>query len=852
MSGPAVLPALAASRQRLLSARLAPTLASETSANPRPFLPLKGIRVLSFEVAYSLPAGTRTLAELGAEVVRVAGPGRDSFYIGVVDGVYLSKPCIGINLKDPAGLEIAKQLIPHADVICSNFVPGVMERLGLGPDVIQELNPSAIVLQLSGYGSPGPWSGYAAFGPSTEAAGGMNCLIGPASNPPIRLGSGVFSDQLGGRFAALAILAALQQRSAGDGPRSRYIDLSMAEAISLLVGHTIVAAGLGDTPPRLWNRDRDFAPQGVYPARAEDEWLAISVKDDRQWKALAALTGIPRLASAEFDSAWARHANHDAIDALLSEWTAVQDKDALAAALQENGIAASPVQKSRDPLFDPHLKARGLFQMVRHERPILGYAAHPHPTTPWIADGHDRHQLADLHFHGADNARVLGDWLGMPPGEVAALEQSGALLVLKDVTVEDRRTAYRDEDFAEQLGLQPAAEESGSRAPETVAEDDGRPGGSRTAAGGGRLRILELSSGPAAGYAGMLLAELGHEVIRVELPDGYGAAHPPTAVLDETEQAFLARRKKSVSFAAPAWASKFLELATSADAVVEDLGPGGLGGLGITTHTLRGRKRDLVVASISPYGLSGPKSRWQASELTIQASAGVLHSTGTTDAAPSKAGGFSAHHIAGINAATAMLARCYGVAAGTCGGGHLDLSMQETYIPHWSRHIGEWAYSGTKMRRELPGFGHQGFRHTAMTADGWIYVLSLYASWEEIALFFGLDEFVTDEWSNAAYRMEHWPELEQPYLRSVASKPRYQWFAEAAEAGYTFAPVHSPGDQFANPQYAARNFLKDAEIGGRVVPTPGLPFPWEVPSAPNRPPLPGEHTAEVLGEGAAK
>ncbi|MBK6562781.1 CoA transferase [Candidatus Amarobacter glycogenicus] len=829
-------------------------MSTPNAADSSLFLPLKGIRVLSFEVAYSLPAGTRTLAELGAEVVRVAGPGRDSFYIGVVDGVYLSKPCIGINLKDPAGLQVAKRLVAQADIVCSNFVPGVMERLGLGPDVISALNPSAIVLQLSGYGSPGPWSGYAAFGPSTEAAGGLNCLTGPESGPPIRVGSGVFSDQLGGRFAALGLLAALEARARTGA--ARYIDLSMAEAITLLVGHTVVAAGVGDTPPRLWNRDRDFAPQGIYPAKGEDEWLAITVKDDSQWKALAALAGSPRLQDSEFDTAWARHANHDAIDALLSGWTATQDKDELAELLQRHGVAASPVQKSRDPLFDPHLKSRGLFDWVQHERPILGFAAHPHPTTPWIAAGHARHPLKDIHFHGADNARVLGEWLGATPKEVAALEASSALIVLRDVQVEDRRTAYRDEDFAEQLGLPPPTPAPGglplSRAGEKgPGNEEHTPRATKRPRSGG-LRVLELSAGPAAGFSGMLLAELGHEVIRVELPDWYAAADRPTAVLDETERGFLARRKKSVTLDAQTWSSQFLELASSADAVVEDLGPGGLGGLGVTTHRLRDQNRDIVVASISPYGHTGPKTRWQASELTIQASAGVLHSTGSMDSAPSKAGGFPAHHIAGINAATAVLARCLGITRGACGGGHIDVSMQETYIPHWSRHIGEWAYSGTKMRRELPGFGHQGFRHTAMTADGWIYVLSLYASWEEIALFFGLEEFVTDDWSNPAYRMEHWPELEQPYLSSVASKPRYQWFAESAEAGFTFAPVHSPGDQASNPHYAARGFLKEAEFAGHRVPTPGLPFPWDTPAAPNRPPNPGEHNAEILGHGAAK
>jgi len=417
----------------------------------RQFLPLRGVRVLSFEVAYSLPAGTRTLAELGAEVVRVAGPGRDSAYIGVVDGVYLAKACVGIDLRHDDGLAVAKRLVARADVVCSNFVPGVMERLGLGSEEVARLNPSAIVLQLSGYGSPGPWSNYPAFGPSTEAAGGMNQLMGRDPDPPVRVGSGVFSDQLAGRFAALSLLAALERRHrTGDGC---YIDLSMAEAISMVIGHTVLAAALSEPSERLGNRDRDFAPQGVYRTAGEDEWIAITVKDDRQWEAVAQLVGDPGFGSPELATVAGRHRNHDTIDAAFEAWTATFDRNELAQRLQEQGIAAAPVQKSRDPLFDPHLAARGVFRPVGHERPVLGYAAHPHPTTPWVAGGHERGSLTDMHFHGADNVPVLGDWLGMPPDEVHALEATGALIAPVEVQVEDRRTNSRDADFGDQLGL---------------------------------------------------------------------------------------------------------------------------------------------------------------------------------------------------------------------------------------------------------------------------------------------------------------------------------------------------------------------------------------------------------------
>lgn len=805
-----------------------------------PFLPLRGVRVLAFEVAYSLPAGTRTLAELGAEVVRVVGPGRDSFYIGVVDGVYFSKECVGIDLKSARGLELAKELVAKADVVCSNFVGGVMEKLGLGYDVLAALNPSVIALQLSGFGSPGPWSRYPAFGPSTEAAGGMNRLIGEDPEPPIRIGSGVFSDQLGGRFAALAIIAALEERRrTGQG---RSMDLSMMEAISLLVGNTVADAALGIEPPRLGNRDRDYAPQGIYRCRGEDDWIAITVKDDRAWNALRATMGAAAPAASAFDTVEERREGHLAIDAAIDAWTAEFDKDELAARLQKLGIAAHAVARSRDPLFDPHLRERGLFKDVVHERPILGYAAHPHPTTPWFAIGYQRPKLSDIHFHGHDNIAVLNRWLGYEPEQVVLLEAEGALLRLSGVEVEDRRTNYRDADFAEQLNLPATPPEPLS--PPSPAKR--RPTQPRQRP----LRILEIAGGPAAGFAGMLLARLGHEVASVRRPGGQpyigmrqAGADCQTAILSDVERQFLDQGKQTVELdlLTDSGAAELRRLAVNADAVIEDLGPGELRNYRIPWRELRAANRHLVLASVSPFGLTGPKRRWSASELILQAS-GPLHSTGWRDERPFKAGGYSAHHIAGINAATAVLASAYGVASGNTPGVHLDVSMQECYVHHWTRHIGEWAYSGTKMHRERKGFGHQGFRHTAMAADGWLYLLALYASWDEIALFLGLEDFITPEWQDPEYRAEHWPELERPYHERIASKGRYEWFAEASEAGYTWAPVHSARDQLTNVQFAARGFLQPADILGNRIPVPGLPWRTVLRNAVDRPErMKGQH-----------
>jgi crotonobetainyl-CoA:carnitine CoA-transferase CaiB-like acyl-CoA transferase len=434
----------------------------------KPYLPLKGVRVLAFETAYSLPAGTRTLAELGAEVVRVAPPTRGfGIYISVVDGTFLCKTSIAIDLKNRRGLDLARRLIEKADVVVSNFTTRVMPSFGLGPDDLMRVKPDLIVLQLTGYGSPGPWEDYAAYGPSVEAAGGMNRLSGRESDPPVRVGSGVFADQLSGRYSALALLAALnERRNTGKG---RYIDISMYEGIVNLLGQFVLnAARTGRAmPARRGNRDASIAPQGVYPCAGEDEWIAISVRSDDEWRALVGLANDPRLTAPEYATAEGRQAGHDDIDARVGRWTWGQEKVALAERLQAAGIAAGPVQKVSDIPFDPHLKARGFFQNVEHDQPMFGYMNHPHPTTPWQAEGRARKRLTDFRFAGVDNEAVLRSWLGMKQGEIAELQREGAIFMARPIATREQvgpSPGGISADFAERLGLRTAPEEDKTEA----------------------------------------------------------------------------------------------------------------------------------------------------------------------------------------------------------------------------------------------------------------------------------------------------------------------------------------------------------------------------------------------------
>jgi crotonobetainyl-CoA:carnitine CoA-transferase CaiB-like acyl-CoA transferase len=423
----------------------------------RAYRPLHGVRILSFEVAYSLPAATRFLAELGAEVVKVAPPRGVGFadYTTVVDGVSLGKPNIAINLKTEDGQALARRLVAHTDVVCSNFTASVMPAFGLGPDDLRAIKSDLIVLRLSGYGAPGPWTSFPAFAAVTEAVGGLNAIQGNAGDPPVRTGSGIFADQLSGMYATLAIVAALEARQrTGEG---RFIDLSMAECVTQMLGPSVLeAARDGQLPPRVGNRDLPFAPHGVYPCSGDDEWLALSILDDTHWQALVDLVDDERLRAADLADNAGRTRARATIDGVLSAWTSGFDKRDLAVLLQSVGIAAGPVNTVSDLLFDPHLAARQAFQPVEHAQPMLGYLAHPHPAAAWTAVGRRRATSTDIRANGADNYRVLHAWLGLNRAEVTRLVRGGALTCSGPFRVDEAPDAPempRDPTFATRLAL---------------------------------------------------------------------------------------------------------------------------------------------------------------------------------------------------------------------------------------------------------------------------------------------------------------------------------------------------------------------------------------------------------------
>src|SRR5215470_2073038 len=265
------------------------------SSNPTPPAPLTGIRVLDFTHVLAGPFCTRLLADLGADVVRVesskhpdhpwpstfiSNDGRHASYLNT----NRSKRSIAIDLKNEAGLKIASRLASVADVVIENFSAGVMGRLKLDYPTLQACNPALVYVSMSGYGHNGPRRNWTSMNMNLQGYSGLMTVTGAEGDPPTAI-SNSWNDYIGGLHACFAVQQALSERRVTD--RGARLDLSQFECSVSMIGSLLLASAVsGTASPRLGNRSLTVAPQGVYRCAGKDQWCAISVQDDEQWRAL--------------------------------------------------------------------------------------------------------------------------------------------------------------------------------------------------------------------------------------------------------------------------------------------------------------------------------------------------------------------------------------------------------------------------------------------------------------------------------------------------------------------------------------------------------------------------------------
>jgi benzylsuccinate CoA-transferase BbsF subunit len=403
---------------------------------------LEGLRVLELGQFLSAPYCGKLLADMGAEVIRLESCHRSDTYRS--DAVYRNdnsgefwnrganfyeqnrnKLGVTLDLNQAEGLSILKELIAVSDIFAENFTPRVIKHFGLEYDDLRQIKPDTIMLSPTGYGYTGPWSGFGATGPATEAASGLAHMTGYVDGPPVRAEI-PHTDFTAAEHTVFAVMAALVHRlRTGQG---QFLDISHTQIASSTLPEALMDFAVnGRTESRMGNGHPAMAPHGCYPCRGDDRWIVIAVADDERWLALCEVLGQPGLGQdSRFKEGLSRWRNRGEVDRLVGEATRDRDAHELMQALQAAGVPAGAVLDSHDLLFDPHLMERKFFEVVSHH-PATGIPPLPYGSRPWKLLGTPAVKPVAAPTMGEDNGRVLSGLLGRTEEEMSALEAKGVI-----------------------------------------------------------------------------------------------------------------------------------------------------------------------------------------------------------------------------------------------------------------------------------------------------------------------------------------------------------------------------------------------------------------------------------------
>lgn len=337
--------------------------------------PLRGHKVVELCSTIAGPVCARLLADFGAEVIKIetpeGDPGRN--FGAQVDGVslygtsmYRNKQCIVLDLKQPEGRDIALKLLDEADVLVENFRPGVLDRLGLGEEVLRKRNPRLVTVRISGYGQTGPYRDLPGYGAICEAVAGVRNLTGDPDRPPARCALPT-TDYLTAVYAAFGTLLALYERTrSGLG---QMIDVALYEsAFSQMEEPVTSFERTGVVPTRQGPRLMNTAPNSLYPS-SDDHWVLIAANNDAIFRRLATAMGHPEWSTdPRYATQRARGERVDEIDAMVAAFTSRHPARELQRLLVEADVPVAAVYTIADIFEDQHYRAREMLMRIPHPR----------------------------------------------------------------------------------------------------------------------------------------------------------------------------------------------------------------------------------------------------------------------------------------------------------------------------------------------------------------------------------------------------------------------------------------------------------------------------------------------------
>lgn len=399
---------------------------------------LNGIRFADFTWAGAGPFSTKLFSDFGAEIVkvegiarpdpvRVSGPYKDGIYGLNRSGYFASrntgKKSVTVDLKHALSRDMLLDLIARSDVVCNNFGPGAMDRLGIGYEDARAIKPDIIYLSMPMYGEDGPLASLLGVGMTISAVTALMWLTGYPDGPPLGPGTHYPDHAANPYHAAFAVLAALRHRRATG--RGLKIDLAQVESTLNCMGLPFTEFAMtGVEPARTGNRSPDHAPHNIFRCAGDDDWCAVTVLDNARWQALCAVIDRPDLAGLDrLADAAGRLVHVDEVEAAVSAWTSMHPAQEVMERLQQRGVPAGLVAHAKYLMEnDPQLAHRFYWQGIDH--PEIGEALFTSP--PYLMDG-ERIELRRPPLLGEHTNAVLADILGYAPDRIAALRASGAL-----------------------------------------------------------------------------------------------------------------------------------------------------------------------------------------------------------------------------------------------------------------------------------------------------------------------------------------------------------------------------------------------------------------------------------------
>lgn len=386
---------------------------------------LSDIKVLDLTRVLAGPYATMLLADLGAEIIKIEQPekGDDSRAFGPYkngESAYFmsinrNKESITLNLKAPEGKEILKELVKQVDILVENFRPGTMEKLGLGYDVLKEINPRLIYASSTGYGQTGPYSQRPAYDAVVQAMGGIMSITGQPDGVPTRVGTSI-GDITAGLFCAAGILAALHERErSGVG---QMVDVAMLDCQVAILENAISRFEFtGEIPHPIGNRHPSIVPFEPFDTLTTPIMLAAG--NDRLWVTLCGLMELDLADDPRFKTNPLRNENYAALRPILAERFMTKTAEEWQQMFDDAGIPCGPINTVDKVVTNEQVVAREMILEVEH--PTAGATRIPGiPIKLSRTPGEIRLPAPVL---GAETEKILTSCLNLTPEQIAALRE---------------------------------------------------------------------------------------------------------------------------------------------------------------------------------------------------------------------------------------------------------------------------------------------------------------------------------------------------------------------------------------------------------------------------------------------